>query len=101
MRVPTRSDVNDDEETPLLHVQGEDAILKSTPLPAAQISVLILPWIAETIVSHSMSPYINQVGLTDRAFVAYETGIDIHSSSLGISRSWVGMDGRWDITRES
>jgi hypothetical protein len=101
MRAPTRSDVNDDEETPLLHVQGEDTTLKSTPLPAAQISILILPWIAETIVSHSMSPYINQVGLTDRAVVAHGTSVDIYSSSLGISRSWVGMGGRWDITRES
>jgi hypothetical protein len=98
MRAPTS---NNDEETPLLHVRGKDTTLKSTPLPAAQISVLILPWIAETIVSHSMSPYINQVGLTDPTFIAYDTSVDIYSSSLGIFRSWVGMCGRWDITRES
>jgi len=61
MRPPARSGDNDDEETPLLRVQGDGTSLKPTPLPTAQISLLVLPWIAETIVSHSISPYINQV----------------------------------------
>jgi hypothetical protein len=62
MRPPARSSDNDDEEAPLLRVQKDDGTSpKPTPLPTAQISVLLLPWIAETIVSHSISPYINQV----------------------------------------
>jgi hypothetical protein len=62
MRSPARSaDDNDDEETPLLHVQNDDTPHKPTPLPIAQISVLLLPWIAEATVSNSITPYINQV----------------------------------------
>jgi len=61
---PVRFNYNDNDETPLLRVQSADAgdaPRKPTPLPAIQISVLVLPWIVESIVAHSISPYINQV----------------------------------------
>jgi len=59
---PTRSGDNNDEESPLLHVQCNGTSQKPTPLPITQISVLVLPWIGEAIVFCSISPYINQVG---------------------------------------
>jgi len=60
-RSPARFD-NDDEENPLLRAaDSDDAPHRPTPLPTTQILVLILPWIAEAIVSYSISPYINQV----------------------------------------
>jgi hypothetical protein len=72
MRPPAVSDDNNDEETPLLS-QGRDGPPHkptTTPLPTSQVAVLLLPWIAESIVSQSISPYINQVS---GAFPAYET----------------------------
>jgi len=59
---PTRSDDNNNEESPLLHVQCDDTPKRPTPLPMTQISVLVLPWIGEAIVFYSIGPYINQVG---------------------------------------
>ena len=35
--------------------------LKRTPLPIAQISILLTAWFAESIISQSINPYINQV----------------------------------------
>ena len=61
---PVRFNDYDNDETPLLRVQNADpgdAPRIQTPLPTSQISVLVLPWIAESIVAHSISPYINQV----------------------------------------
>ena len=48
----------DNEETPLLNY---GSLNKSTPLPIAQVSILVLPWIAEASASLSLSTYINQV----------------------------------------
>jgi hypothetical protein len=62
MRSLARPDDTNDEETSLLRAQGNDALHKPTPLPTGQITILVLPWIAETIVYHSISPYVNQVG---------------------------------------
>jgi len=61
---PTRFDDNDDE-TPLLRVQSGDTDIprKQTPLPTTQISALVFPWIVESLVSYSISPFINQVRL--------------------------------------
>ena len=61
MRPPARLEDNDnrDEGTPLL--PNHDPSHKPTPLPAAQVSVLILPWMAEAVVALSISPFINQV----------------------------------------
>jgi hypothetical protein len=56
---PARPEDNDNEGTPLLLNDGPP--LKPTPFPAAQASVLMLPWIAEAVVALSISPYINQV----------------------------------------
>jgi len=77
---PARFDDNNDE-TPLLRVQSGDTPRKRTPLPTTQISALVFPWIAESLVSYSISPYINQlvrelpiVGGDGRK-VGYYTGI--------------------------
>ena len=59
MTPPARPEDNDNEGTPLLF--NDDPPLKPTPLPATQVSVLTLPWIAEAVVVLSISPYINQV----------------------------------------
>jgi len=88
MRSPARSDdSNSDEETPLLSVQSDDTPLKPSPspFPTIQISVLVLPWIAETVMTYSISPYINQVGVTDGTFA--RIGVDLYFSSLGTFQS--------------
>jgi hypothetical protein len=56
-----RSDNDGDEETPLLRAQCDDASQQPTPLPTAQVLALFLPYISESVVSNSISPYINQV----------------------------------------
>jgi hypothetical protein len=52
-----------DEETPFL--PNEEALPHSTPtetpLPTAQVFVLLTAWLAEAITSQSISPYLNQV----------------------------------------
>jgi hypothetical protein len=52
-----------DEETPFLPSQEvpPDSNPARTPLPIAQISILLTAWLAESITSHSISPYLNQV----------------------------------------
>ncbi|KAH9169240.1 MFS general substrate transporter [Lactarius sanguifluus] len=52
-----------DEETPFLPNQEGPPDLKPTrtPLPTAQISILLTAWLAESILSHSISPYLNQL----------------------------------------
>ncbi|KAH9027876.1 MFS general substrate transporter [Lactarius pseudohatsudake] len=52
-----------DEETALLPNQEvpPDLSPTRTPLPMAQISVLLTAWLAESITSHSISPYLNQL----------------------------------------
>ena len=50
----------DDEETPLLPSR-EDLPPARTPLPIAQISILLTAWLAEGVTSQSIIPYINQV----------------------------------------
>lgn len=62
MRPPTRSNDNNDEESPLLRVQNDDAPQKPTPLPIAQISIVVLLWVGEGMVFSSIGTYINQVG---------------------------------------
>ena len=52
-----------DEETPFL--PNQEVLLDSnptrTPLPIVQISILLTAWLAESITSQSISPYLNQV----------------------------------------
>jgi hypothetical protein len=55
MSSPTRQD----EETPLL--QRNKAPRQPTPLPKAQIFLLLLLRLAEPITSNSISPYISEV----------------------------------------
>ncbi|KAH9030852.1 MFS general substrate transporter [Lactarius deliciosus] len=56
-----------DEETPFLPNQEgppdsrPDLKPTRTPLPTAQISILLTAWLAESILSHSISPYLNQL----------------------------------------
>ncbi|KAH9059727.1 hypothetical protein EDB87DRAFT_1684367 [Lactarius vividus] len=52
-----------DEETALLPNQEvlPDLNPTRTPLPMAQISILLTAWLAESITSHSISPYLNQL----------------------------------------
>ncbi|KAF8267248.1 major facilitator superfamily domain-containing protein [Lactarius quietus] len=78
---PTRFEENHevDEETPLFPNQAPHPTRK--PLPIAQISILLTAWLAESILSHSISPYLNQllrelpnVG-GDARKVGYYTGI--------------------------
>ncbi|KAH9059723.1 MFS general substrate transporter [Lactarius vividus] len=52
-----------DEETPFF--PNQEALPHSnttrTPLPIAQISILLTAWLAESITSQSISPYLNQL----------------------------------------
>jgi hypothetical protein len=84
-------DSNSDEDTPLLSVQSDDTPLKpspASPFPTIQISVLVLPWIAETVMTYSISPYINQVGVTDGIFRHLRLiGVDLYFSSSETFRS--------------
>ena len=57
MSLPT---FEDNEETPFLQNQDVSHPAR-TPLPIAQISILLTAWFAESITMHSISPYLNQV----------------------------------------
>ena len=46
-----------EEETPLL----QNSPPARTPLPIAQISILLTAWLAECVTAQSILPYINQV----------------------------------------
>ena len=49
-----------EDETPFLKNDDSDP-RKPTPLPMKQISVLLVLWIAESVIDNSISPYLNQV----------------------------------------
>ncbi|KAI0250883.1 MFS general substrate transporter [Lactifluus subvellereus] len=77
---PTRFEDDVGEETPFIPVD-DPVPRKPTQLPTAQISILLSLWIAEAVVEHSITPYINQlvrelpiVGGDGRK-VGYYTGI--------------------------
>ena len=91
MRSPTRSDDHNDEESPLLRVQSDGTPQKPTPLPLAQIFVLVLPWIGEAIVFCSIGPYINQVGRMFRRSRRFD--FDQHLAC------WGPPDRRWRWTQ--
>ncbi len=55
----TTPEENVDEQTPFL--SNQDVPQKPTPLPKTQIAILLSVWIAESVVSHSIGPYLNQV----------------------------------------
>ncbi|KAH9165751.1 hypothetical protein EDB89DRAFT_2007936 [Lactarius sanguifluus] len=57
--LPRFEDNHHDEETPLL--PKDDATRNPTPLPKLQIAVLLSVWLIESLISHSISPYLNQV----------------------------------------
>jgi hypothetical protein len=56
----TTDDREVDEETPFLP-RRDDFSPARTPLPIAQISILLTAWLAECITAQSIIPYINQV----------------------------------------
>ena len=87
MRSPTRSGDSNDEESLLLSVHSDNIPQKATPLPIAQVSVLVLPWIGESIVFCSIGPYINQVGHIFRCL--RQIGADQHLAC------WGPPDRRW------
>lgn len=102
---PTRfedDDVDREEETPFLKNDDDDdnvpAPRKPTPLPAMQISVLLSLWVAESVVDHSIGPYLNQVRWpSSRPFVdgapVLELCIHVHIQ-LVRELPVVGGDGR-------
>ena len=60
-----------DEETPFLPSQEvlSDSNPARTPVPIAQISIFLTAWLAESITSHSIGPYLNQVNfITSSAY---------------------------------
>ncbi|KAH8985305.1 MFS general substrate transporter [Lactarius akahatsu] len=76
---PRFEDDHLDEETPFL--PKDDAERKPTPLPRLQIAILLSIWLVDSVISHSISPYLNQlvkelpiVGDDERK-VGYYTGI--------------------------
>ncbi|KAI9455177.1 MFS general substrate transporter [Lactarius psammicola] len=79
-RSPSRyEDDHLDEETPFL--PKDDTIRKPTPLPRVQIVALLSVWLVESIISHSITPYLNQlvkelpIVRDDERKVGYYTGI--------------------------
>jgi hypothetical protein len=61
-----------EDETPFLENDDRDAPpRKPTPLPTKQISVLLVLWIAESVIDNSISPYLNQVRNGGRFFVGH------------------------------
>ena len=75
-----RFDDDGNEETPLLHVQSDETPRNPTPLPTAQIAVLVFPWVAESIVEHSISPYLNQVRWSLSRPSRDEPALKLHSA---------------------
>ncbi|KAH9027872.1 hypothetical protein EDB85DRAFT_2148230 [Lactarius pseudohatsudake] len=64
MPLPSFEDIHEiDEETPFLPNQEAlpDSNTTRTPLPIAQISILLTAWLAESITTQSISPYLNQL----------------------------------------
>ena len=80
-----------DEETPFLPNREvlPESNLTRTPLPIAQISILLTAWLAESITSHSISPYLNQV----RYILALSIGSE-HRFQLVRELPGVGGDAR-------
>ena len=64
----SEDDIDYEDETPFLKNDDRDILpRKPTPLPTAQISVLLSLWIAESVMDHSISPYLNQVRMSSAA----------------------------------
>ncbi|KAH9039485.1 MFS general substrate transporter [Lactarius deliciosus] len=81
-----------DEETPFLP-NHEDLNPSQTPLPTAQICILLTAWLAASILSNSMSPYLNQLVRElpevggDARKVGYYTGIivSLHYAAIAVT----------------
>ncbi|KAI9443964.1 MFS general substrate transporter [Lactarius indigo] len=88
-----------DEETPLFPNQEalRDLNPTQTPLPMAQICILLTAWLAESITTHSISPYLNQLVRElpnvggDARKVGYYTGIIVslhYAAEAATSFQW-------------
>ncbi|KAH8979284.1 MFS general substrate transporter [Lactarius akahatsu] len=88
-----------DEETPFLPDQEvpPDSKPSRTPLPIVQISILLTAWLAESIISNSISPYLNQLVRElpdvggDARKVGYYTGIIVslrYAAEAATSFQW-------------
>jgi hypothetical protein len=62
-----------DEDAPFLQDQEVLPHLTPTrtPLPIAQLSILLTAWFAESIIAQSISPYLNQVQFATSYSPAY------------------------------
>ncbi|KAH9027362.1 MFS general substrate transporter [Lactarius hengduanensis] len=83
-----------DEETPFLPNQEDlNPSQTRTPLPTAQITILLTAWLAESILSNSISPYLNQLVRElpevggDARKVGYYTGIivSLHYAAIAVT----------------
>jgi len=88
-----------DEETPFLPNQEVLPHVNptQTPLPIVQISILLTAWLAESITSQSISPYLNQLVRElpnvggDARKVGFYTGIIVslhHAAEAATSFQW-------------
>ncbi|KAH9169254.1 MFS general substrate transporter [Lactarius sanguifluus] len=83
-----------DEETPFLPNQEDlNPSQTRTPLPTAQICIVLTAWLAESILSNSISPYLNQLVRElpevdgDARKVGYYTGIivSLHYAAIAVT----------------
>ncbi|KAI9446079.1 MFS general substrate transporter [Lactarius indigo] len=86
-----------DEDTPFLRNENTPRKPAPKPLPRAQIAIILSVWIADSVMSHSIGPYINQlirelpvVGGDGRR-VGYYTGIIVslhHAAQVVTTFYW-------------
>ena len=89
------------DETPFLKNDDPDALPhKPTPLPMKQISVLLVLWIAESVIDNSISPYLNEVRTVAGLRYILPRAESAFSSSE-ISRSLAETCERWATTQGS
>ena len=99
-------DVDYEDETPFLKNDDDDVPRhKTSSLPMMQIAVLLSAWVAESVMDHSISPYLNEVRMAAaaaaaRMFVCLCAEHDYFSLSVA-SRLWAEMSGRSGTTRAS
>ena len=93
--------IDHEDETPFLKNDDPDALPhKPTPLPMKQISVLLVLWIAESVIDNSISPYLNEVRTVEGLRNILPRAESAFSSSE-ISRSWAETCERWATTQGS
>jgi len=113
-------DVDYEDETPFLKHDDDDVPRRKTSsLPMMQIAVLLSAWVAESVMDHSISPYLNEVRVRMAAAAAAAAARRVVSRQFVIacfvclcaehdyfslseaSRLWAEMCGRSGTTRAS